>query len=80
VLAGIQSARQVGVSISLISPADSMWRLAVYYLQPDIVRSLGNAGPFAGGAVPSQVMVWWALGFILSALAFAISSFRNRQL
>ncbi|HEV8394531.1 MAG TPA: ABC transporter permease [Vicinamibacterales bacterium] len=77
---GIQSARMAGVLVSLFSPADSMWRLAAYYLQPDIVRSLGNAGPFAGGSVPSAMMVWWALGFTAAALAFALYSFRNRQL
>ena len=79
-LSGTASLRTVGVTISLLSPADSMWRLAAYYLQPDIIRSLGNAGPFAGGAIPSALMVWWALGFIAAALAFAVHSFRNRQL
>jgi len=79
-LTGIQSARAAGVVVSLFSPADSMWRLAAYYLQPDIVRSLGNAGPFAGGSVPSAMMVWWALGFTAAALAFAVYSLRHRQL
>jgi ABC-type transport system involved in multi-copper enzyme maturation permease subunit len=79
-IAGIQSARAVGVVISLFSPADSMWRLAAYYLQPDIIRSLGNAGPFAAGAVPSALMVWWALGFTAAMLGVAIHSFRRRQL
>ena len=41
-LGGIQSARMVGITVSLFSPADSMWRLAAYYLQPDIIRSLGS--------------------------------------
>jgi Cu-processing system permease protein len=77
---GIQAARMVGVTISLFSPADSMWRLATYYLQPDITRALGNAGPFTTGSVPSAMMVWWTLAFIAAALAFAIHSFRNRQL
>jgi len=79
-IGGIQSARAIGVTVSLFSPADSMWRLAAYYLQPDIVRSLGNAGPFAGGSVPSALMVWWALGFTAAALAFAVYSFGRRQL
>jgi len=79
-LGGIRPARLAGITVSLFSPADSMWRLAAYYLQPDIVRTLGNAGPFAGGSVPSTPMVWWALGFTAAALAFAIYSFRHRQL
>jgi hypothetical protein len=77
---GIQSVRAIGITLSLLSPADSMWRLAAYYLQPDIVRTLGNAGPFAGGAIPSALMLWWTLGFMAAALGFAILSFRNRQL
>jgi Cu-processing system permease protein len=79
-LGGIRPARLAGITVSLFSPADSMWRLAAYYMQPDIVRTLGNAGPFAGGSVPSTPMVWWALGFTAAALAFAIYSFRHRQL
>jgi Cu-processing system permease protein len=79
VLTGIQSARALGVAVSLVSPSDTLWRLAAYYMQPDIVRTLG-AGPFAGGSVPSALMVWWAVGFTALALAFAIRSFRNRQL
>lgn len=79
-IGGIQSARAVGIAMSLLSPADSMWRLAAYYLQPDIIRTLGNVGPFAGGAIPSALMLWWTLGFVAAALAFAVYSFRNRQL
>ena len=79
-IGGIQPARAVGIALSLISPADSMWRLAAYYLQPDIIRTLGNVGPFAGGAIPSALMLWWTLGFIAASLAFAVYSFRNRQL
>jgi hypothetical protein len=76
----MQSARTVGVVMSLVSPPDSMWRLAAYYMQPDILRSLGNAGPFAAASVPSALMVWWAAGFTALTLALAIVSFRTRQL
>ena len=79
-LGGIQSARVLGVTISLFSPADSMWRLAAYYMQPDILRSLGAAGPFASASVPSALMVWWAAGFTAAMLLAALASFRKRQL
>jgi len=79
-LGGIQSARTVGVALSLFSPPDSMWRLAAYYMQPEILRSLGAAGPFTVATVPSALMVWWAAGFTVIALAFAVVSFRRRQL
>ena len=79
-LGGIQSARVLGVTISLFSPADSMWRLAAYYMQPDILRSLGAVGPFASASVPSALMVWWAAGFTAALLLAALASFRKRQL
>ncbi len=79
-LGGIQSARVLGVTISLFSPADSMWRLAAYYMQPDILRSLGAVGPFASASVPSALMVWWAAGFTAAMLLAALASFRKRQL
>jgi ABC-type transport system involved in multi-copper enzyme maturation permease subunit len=79
-LGGIQSARTVGVAMSLFSPPDSMWRLAAYYMQPDILRSLGAVGPFAAASVPSALMVWWAAGFTAAMLLAALASFRTRQL
>jgi ABC-type transport system involved in multi-copper enzyme maturation permease subunit len=79
-LSGLQSVRTVGIAASLISPPDTLWRLAAYYLQPDIVRTLGNGGPFSAASVPSALMVWWALGFVALTVGFAVYSFRNRQL
>ena len=78
-LTGIKSARMLGIAVSLLSPPDTLWRLSAYYLQPDILRTLG-AGPFSAASVPSPLMVWWAFGFMVLTLAAAIYSFRNRQL
>jgi len=79
-LAGLQSARTLGIGVSLISPPDTLWRLAAYYLQPDVVRTLGNAGPFSAASVPSALMVWWAAAFVLVTVSVAVYSFRRRQL
>jgi Cu-processing system permease protein len=62
--AGISSMRTIGVLVSLVSPADSMWRLAADYLQPEIMRSTGMLA--LGASVPSLLMVWWALGFTVA--------------
>lgn len=64
--------------MSLISPADSMWRLAAHYLQPDILR--GSGGLALGASVPTPLMVWWAAGFTLLTLFFAVRTFRLRAL
>jgi Cu-processing system permease protein len=77
--AGSQAARTVGIVASLISPADALWRLGSYRIQPDSLRNLG-AAMFATSSVPTTLMVWWAAGFTLAALIFAIRSFSTRQL
>jgi ABC-type transport system involved in multi-copper enzyme maturation permease subunit len=78
VLAGIPSARTIGVVVSLISPADALWRLAVYYMQPAIVRSLET--PLTTFSVPTFWTVWWAAGFTVLTLVYAVRMFRERNL
>jgi ABC-type transport system involved in multi-copper enzyme maturation permease subunit len=79
VFAGVPSARTIGVLVSLISPADAMWRLAAYEMQPAIVRGLGPA-ELLSTSVPTPLMVWWAAGFTVLALLYAIRTFRRRAL
>src|SRR5262245_9428446 len=38
---GILSMRTIGVLVSLVSPADSMWRLAAHNMQPELARTTG---------------------------------------
>ena len=76
--AGITSLRTVGIIVSLISPADSMWRMAANYMQPEIVRRTGMLA--LGASVPSSAMVWWAAGFTVLTLLYAIRAFRQRAL
>jgi ABC-type transport system involved in multi-copper enzyme maturation permease subunit len=76
--AGIKSMQIVGIVVSLFSPADSMWRLAAHYMEPEILRSTGALA--LGGSVPSQLMVWWAVGFTVLTLLYAIRAFRRRAL
>jgi Cu-processing system permease protein len=72
-------ARRVGTLISLLSPADSMWRLAAHELQPS--GALGvQLTPFAPFAVPSAAMVVWTVAFAIVTLLLAIRTFRHRPL
>jgi ABC-type transport system involved in multi-copper enzyme maturation permease subunit len=75
---GIPSARTIGILVSLISPADAIWRLALYYMQPDIVRSLET--PLTTFSVPTYWMVWWAVGFTVLTLVFGVRTFKRRNL
>ena len=76
--AGITSMKTIGILVSLISPADSMWRLAADYMQPEIARTTGMLA--LGGSVPSPLMVCWAVGFTVLTLLYAIYAFRRRAL
>lgn len=76
--AGIASMRTIGVLVSLVSPADSMWRLAAHHLEPEVLRSTGMLA--LGASVPSALMVWWAAGFGVLALLYAVRAFQRRAL
>jgi Cu-processing system permease protein len=75
---GITSLKTIGIIVSLFSPADSMWRLAAHHLQPEILR--GSGGLALSGSVPTPLMVWWAVGFTVLTLLYAIRTFRRRAL
>jgi Cu-processing system permease protein len=75
---GIASLKTVGIVVSLISPADSLWRLAADYLMPEILR--GSGALALGGSVPTPLMVWWAAGFTALTLLYAVRAFRRRPL
>ena len=76
--AGIASMRMIGVLVSLVSPADSMWRLAAHYMEPEVMRSTGMLA--LGAAVPTAPMVWWAAGYTALTLLYAVAAFRRRAL
>jgi Cu-processing system permease protein len=80
--ASVDSAQTIGIAVSLVSPADTVWRLALWELQPAIVRSVGggNQGPFTLASVPSALMIWWAAGFTLLTIVYAVRSFKKRAL
>lgn len=73
------SARYIGTAISLLSPVDAMWRRASFELLPPIARGL-QATPFSLGNVPSDAMIYWALGFCVLTLAIALRAFGRRPL
>ena len=76
---GNSTARHVGTIVSLLSPADAMWRRAAYELQP-VTAVVFQAGPFGVASVPSAAMIGWAVLFVLGVLAFAAWLFRRRPL
>jgi ABC-type transport system involved in multi-copper enzyme maturation permease subunit len=78
-LFGNSTARHVGTIVSLVSPADAMWRRAAYEMQP-VAAVILQAGPFGVTSVPSAAMIGWAAAFVVVVLAFAAWQFRRRAL
>ncbi|HEY4211935.1 MAG TPA: ABC transporter permease subunit [Steroidobacteraceae bacterium] len=76
---GNSTARHVGIAISLASPTDALWRLALHILQPPVMSQIA-LNPFAGGVTPSPAMVWWAAGFVLVVFGLALRAFEKKAL
>ena len=53
-------------------------RKTAHYMQPEIARSTGMLA--LGASVPSALMVWWAVGFTVLMLLYAVRAFRRRAL
>jgi Cu-processing system permease protein len=79
VVVGNTSARYIGTAISLVSPTDALWRLAMHVLQPPVMAQV-LLNPFSSASVPSAAMVWWAAGFAVGVLVVAVRGFQKRAL
>jgi hypothetical protein len=77
--AGRVAIRNIGTIISLLVPADAVWRLAAYYMLPAIARDLALT-PFSSMYPPSGAMVVWAIGYIAVVGVIAVRQFNNRAL
>ncbi len=77
--AGRMVMRNIGTIISLLVPADALWRLTAYYMMPAIVRDL-EVTPFNSMYPPSGAMVLWAIGYIVVVGVIAVRQFNNRAL
>jgi Cu-processing system permease protein len=73
------TSRYVGTLVSLLSPADAMWRRAAYEMQP-LTAHVFELGPFGVVSVPSVAMVGWAAAYVVIVLGFAVWQFRRRPL
>ncbi len=78
-LLGNSTARYVGIVASLFVPSESLWQLAAYQMQPPLMRDL-NLTPFSPASVPSGLMIWWAAGYTLMVLSWAVWQFHKRNL
>jgi ABC-type transport system involved in multi-copper enzyme maturation permease subunit len=78
-LLGNGTAQNFGIITSLIVPADAMWRLAAYNMQPPLMRDVAIT-PFSVTSVPSTGMVVWAVFYAVVMLLVALRQFHARDL
>ena len=74
-----QAATNIGVITSLILPSEALWKRAAHELQSPLVAAMGFS-PFSGTTYPSDVMVGYAVLFILGSLLLAVWLFNKRDL
>lgn len=68
-----------GVVASIVMPSESLWRRAVFEMQPPLATAL-QIGPFSGASVPSGAMVAYATLYMLLFVALAIRHLERRDL
>jgi Cu-processing system permease protein len=78
-LVGSTGARLIGVGLSLLSPSDSLWRLAAFNLQPTMTRDL-PANPFLSATLANHWMIAWAAIYACALLSLGLRRFEKRSL
>jgi Cu-processing system permease protein len=74
-----QTAVQVGIATSLLFPTESLWRRATFEMQSAFGAVL-QMTPFVTLSVPNQLMIIYALLYLLVALAAAVRIFQHRDM
>jgi ABC-type transport system involved in multi-copper enzyme maturation permease subunit len=78
-LLGNQTAIKVGIVTSLIIPSEALWRRASFEMQTPLSGALGIT-PFSAVSVPSNLMIGYAIFYLLITLSVAVNIFQNRDL
>jgi len=74
-----QAAINIGIISSLIIPSEALWKRAAHLMQSPLVSMMGFS-PFTSTSVPSPIMIWYGLFYIVLMLALAIRIFNRRDL
>lgn len=71
----------IGIITSLIFPVDSIYRKMTILLfdSTDNPLSFAQGGMFTSISSPSNLLIWYACGYVVFVLLFAIKSFKKRD-
>ncbi|HEV3464677.1 MAG TPA: ABC transporter permease [Actinomycetota bacterium] len=77
----------LGTAVSLLLPADAVWRGASFHVLPTSFLVAGSFGdgeeiglPFGSTTPMAPAMLAWALAYPVACLALAVTAFRRRDL
>jgi Cu-processing system permease protein len=73
------TAVKVGIVVSLIIPSETLWRRAAFEMQTPLSGVLGMS-PFGTVSVPSSLMIFYTLAYLIIALILAIRTFQERDI
>lgn len=74
-----ETAVDIGIVTSLIMPSEILWRKATAILEPQVVTGLEFVGPFSLGSQPSDLMVYYALLYVVVLIGLSIWLFSSRD-
>lgn len=75
-----ETAVNIGIATSLIMPGEILWKKALTLFQPRFTNNPFMAGPFAVASQPSDLMIVYALFYMLALLVLALAAFSRRDL
>lgn len=75
-----ETAVNIGIVASLIMPSEVLWKRALALFQPQFTNTPFLAGPFSITSQPSDLMLGYAVGYMLVLLGLAMWSFSRRDL
>ncbi|HSH02239.1 MAG TPA: ABC transporter permease subunit [Anaerolineae bacterium] len=75
-----EMAVNLGIVSSLILPVDALWKKGMVYFEPRVMGNFYYAGPFVVTAEPSDLMVWYAVFYVVVVLGWAMWSLGRRDL
>jgi Cu-processing system permease protein len=75
-----ETAVDIGIFASLLMPADVVWKKALSLFLPEFTSSPMSGGPFAVTSQPSNLMIAYAVFYMMALLLLALWSFSRRDL
>lgn len=75
-----ETAVDIGIITSLVMPTEILWRKATSILEPQLVTGLEFTSPFSIGSQPSDLMILYAILYVVALVGLSIWLFSGRDL